>query len=389
MAGSAEKSDGTPMRYDVAVVGLGGMGSAILADCARRGASVIGLEQFARGHDLGSSSGKSRMIRKAYFEDPAYVPLLLRAYDLWRELERATGHELLRITGLLMVGAETAEIIAGARRAASEHRLPFESLTAREIRARYPMLRIKDDEVGVFEPDGGVLDPERGVQAQLKAASAAGARMRFGIAMENWEATNDGFVIRLADGTTVTSRSLVLSLGSWFKDALDKLGIAIRVQRNVQTWFAPATDQYAAGRFPPFLLDRKGLPAPLYGFPDFGDGVKAAFHAHGDLTDAAHLVRAIDPARDIEPIERAMEEWMPGAAHRFRAAKPCPYTLTPDGHFVVDRHPAHPLLILCGGFSGHGFKFAPVVGEICADLALERESRHEIAFLSLRRFART
>ena len=375
------------MRYDVAVVGLGGMGGAILAECARRGASAIGLEQFERGHELGSSSGKSRMIRKAYFEDPAYVPLLLRAYDLWRDLERASGQQLLRITGLLMVGDETAEVITGAQRAAREHQLPLETLTAAEIRSRYPMLRVQDNEIGAFENDGGVLDPEKSVQAQLQAASAAGAELRFAVAMQDWKAADDGFVVRLADGTSVESRALVLSLGPWFQAVLAKLGLAIQVQRNVQTWFRPATDAYTAGRFPPFLLDRAGLPAPLYGFPDFGDGVKAAFHSHGDFSTADRLVREVDEGRDIEPIVRAMEAWMPGATATFRAAKPCPYSLTPDGNFVVDRHPDHPRLVLCGGFSGHGFKFAPVIGEICADLALENESRHDIEFLSLRRFA--
>ena len=375
------------MRYDVIIVGLGGMGSAILAHCARRGASVLGLEQFARGHDLGSSSGKSRMIRKAYFEDPAYVPLLLRAYELWRELEHSTGQDLLRITGLLMVGPEGAEVISGAQRAAREHNLPLESLTAREIRARYPMLRVQEDEIAVFEPDGGVLDPEKAVQAHLQSAGAAEGEMRFETPMESWEATADGFTVRLADGATIESRALVLSLGPWFKDALGKLGIEIQVQRNIQAWFAPATNDYAAGRFPPFLLDRPGLPSPLYGFPDFGDGVKAAFHAHGDFTDASLCAREIDPARDIAPIVQAMDQWMPGAARSLRAAKPCLYTLTPDCHFVVDRHPEHPRLVLCGGFSGHGFKFAPVIGEIGADLALENGSRHEIDFLSLGRFA--
>ncbi len=326
------------------------------------------------------------MIRKAYFEDPSYVPLLLRAYDLWRELEQRTGEELLRITGLLMVGHEAAEVITGARQAAREHNLPLESLTAPQIRARYPMLRVQDDEIGVYEPDGGVLDPEKSVEAHLQDAAAAGAELRFETPMESWEATDDGFIVRLDDGATVESRALVLSLGPWFKDALEKLGIETRIQRNIQAWFTPATNDYAAGRFPPFLLDRQGLLSPLYGFPDFGDGVKAAFHAYGDLTEIAQLEREIDLERDIAPITRAMEEWMPGASRSFRAARPCPYTLTPDHHFVVDRHPQHPRLILCGGFSGHGFKFAPVIGEIAAELALEGNSRHEIEFLSLRRF---
>jgi sarcosine oxidase len=375
------------MRFDVAVVGLGGMGSAIAAHCARRGASVIGFEQFERTHDLGSSSGKTRMIRKAYFEDPAYVPLLLRAYELWRELERNTGKELLRITGLLMVGEENTEIVAGARRAAREHNLELESLSADEIRKRFPSLKVLEKEVGVYEPDGGVLDPEACVQAHLSVASAAGAKMCFGVAMKGWEKTVTGFRLELSDGTSVESRALVLSLGAWFKEALAKLGVTLRVQRNVQAWFEPKTNEYDAERFPPFLLDRDGLPAPLYGFPDFGDGVKAAFHSHGDLTDATHLDRQIDQERDITPIVRAMDDWMPGAAATFRAARPCPYSLTPDCNFVVDRHPEHPYLIVCGGFSGHGFKFAPVIGEICADLTLENESRHQIDFLSVRRFA--
>jgi sarcosine oxidase len=375
------------MRYDVAIVGLGAMGSATLAECAKRGASVIGLEQFARGHDLGSSNGRTRLIRKAYFEDPAYVPLLLRAYELWRKLECESGEELLRLTGLLMVGLEGSPVIAGATRAAREHSLPFQSLSARDIRSRYPMLKVRDEEVGLYEPDGGVLDPERSVATQLRVAQSAGAELRFNSMVESWGATANGFLLHLAGGDDVTSRALLLSLGPWFKKTLESLGVPIRVQRNVQAWFAPVTNEYAAGRFPPFLLDREGLPTPLYGFPDFGDGVKAAFHACGELSDVEHFLREVDGARDIEPISRALEQWMPGAAGRLRAAKPCPYTLTPDSHFVVDRHPDHPRLVLSGGFSGHGFKFAPVIGEICADLALENESRHAIDFLSLRRFA--
>lgn len=375
------------MSYDVAVVGLGGIGSAILAQCAMRGVRAVGFEQFGPAHEFGSSSGKSRMIRKAYFEDPAYVPLLLRAYEMWRELERASGEELLRITGLLMVGKESAEVIDGARRAAAEHRLPIEVLNPRQITSRYPTLRVLPDEIGVFEEDGGVLVPERAIEAHLGVAARAGAQLRFGSAVSHWEAGEKSFEISLTNGSRVTAGALILAMGPWFQETLGALGIPLRVQRNVQAWFTPSSDAYSSARFPPFLLDRPGLPAPLYGFPDFGEGVKAAFHAHGSLTSAAELERTIDPTRDIDPIVRAMEEWMPGGAATFRAAKPCPYSLTPDGHFVIDRHPQHPRLILCGGFSGHGFKFAPVVGEIAADLALEGASRHPIDFLALRRFA--
>ena len=376
------------MGHDIAVVGLGGMGSAILAHCAARGASVIGLEQFAPAHDLGSSHGKTRMIRKAYFEDPAYVPLVLRAYELWRDLERAAGEEILRITGLLSVGEETSEIIRGTLRAASKHDLRVESLSQREVKARYPTLELWKDEVALFEIDGGVLNPELAVRAHLNLAQSSGAEMRFGVAMESWHATDKGFEIRLTDGTQISASKLVLALGPWFQETLESLGIRIRVQRNIQAWFSPGTQAYDAPGFPAFLVNRQGLPAPLYGFPDFGDGIKAAFHGLGDLTDAKHVNRKVDPARDIEPIARALEQWMPGAAKALREAKPCMYTLTPDEHFVIDHHPDHANLILCGGFSGHGFKFAPVVGEIGAELALDGGSRHGIEFLSLRRFRR-
>jgi len=376
------------MRYDVAVVGLGGMGSAILAHCAARGLSVVGLEQFGPAHNLGSSHGRSRMIRKAYFEDPAYVPLLQRAYQLWHELERATETTLLQNTGVLTVGRPTSKTISGTRRASAEHNLPLESLSRREVESRYPMVRLLEDEIAVFEKEAGVLDPEAAVRAHLEVARAQKAYARFNLAMESWQATPDGFEVRLADGEKIAAGSLVLSLGPWFKTTLEDLGIPIRVQRNAQAWFTPATTAYDAPGFPAFLVDdRPGLSAPLYGFPNFGDGVKAAFHGGGELTDAQHINREINLARDVEPIARALEEWLPGAM-TFREASACMYTLTPDEHFVVDRHPDHPKLILCGGFSGHGFKFAPVIGEIATDLALDGGSRHDINFLSLRRFRR-
>lgn len=326
------------------------------------------------------------MIRKAYFEDPAYVPLVLRAYELWRKLEQEAGEELLRITGVLSIGSPGSEIISGTLRAADRHDLWVKAWSQQEITKRYPLLQLLPDELAVFEPDGGVLDPERSVRAHLKIAESAGAKLRFQTTMESWETTGKGVEIRLNDGTRISARSLVLALGPWFQETLKALGITIRVQRNVQAWFSPATNAYESGRFPSFLVDRAGLPAPLYGFPDFGDGVKAAFHGLGDLTTANELNREVDLARDVEPIVRAMEQWMPGSTQTFREAKPCMYALTPDGHFVIDRHPAHPSVVLCGGFSGHGFKFAPVIGEIGADLALEGGSRHQIDFLSLRRF---
>ncbi len=330
------------MIYDVAVVGLGGMGSAILSQCAARGASVIGLEQFGAAHDLGASSGKSRLIRQAYFEDPAYVPLILRAYELWRELEHSSGAQLLTITGLLTVGEEDSEIMEGTRRAARAHNLRIEDLSQREATTRYPTLKFLPNESILFEADAGVLRPEAAIRAHLQQAKKNGAEMRFDVAMKEWRAIDEGFEISLSDESKVAARKLVLSLGPWFAQEMGKLGVQLRVQRNVQFWFTPATNVYDAPAFPPFLINRAGLPAPLYGFPNFGDGVKAAFHGGGELTDPSQLQREIDEARDLQPLVRGMNDWMPGAAQKFREAKVCMYSLTPDQHFVVDPHPGIP-----------------------------------------------
>lgn len=375
------------MIYDVAVVGLGGMGSAILAECAVRGVTAIGLEQFQPAHEFGASIGKSRLIRKAYFEDPAYVPLVLRAYELWGELEKDSAESLLTITGLLTVGEEGSDIVEGTLRAARQHDLEIQHLDRNELATRFPTLKILPNESVLFETDGGVLKPEAAVSAQLRRANAAGAETRFEMKLEKWERRGKEFELRLSDGSKTFARKLILSLGPWFKETMGTLGVPIQVQRNVQCWFTPKTPAYAASDFPAFLVQRAGLPAPLYGFPDFADGVKAAFHGWGELTEAQDLEREIDHASDVEPLVRAMEGWMPGAAHTFREAKACMYSLTPDEHFVIDRHPHDADVILCGGFSGHGFKFAPVVGEIAADLALNGGTRHAIDFLSLRRFA--
>ena len=374
------------MAYDVAVVGLGGMGSAILAHSAARGASVIGLEQFHRGHDLGASSGRSRLIRKAYFESPAYVPLLQRAYELWRELEKEASEKILRITGLLSVGDEHSEILKGTLHASQKYNLPLEQLSKRQIMARYPALNLMEGEVGTFEAEAGVLTPERAIEAHLRMAELQGAETRFNAKVESWNPLSDGFEIHLANGAHVSARKLVLTLGPWFKEILEGLGVPLRIQRNVQAWFSPSTPVYEAARFPCFFVQRREWPAPLYGFPDFGDGVKAAFHGHGALTDAKHIDRELSVSSDIEPLAQVLESWMPGAANSLREAKPCMYALTPDEHFVTDRHPEHANLILCGGFSGHGFKFCSVVGEVGADLALDGGTRHEIGFLSLKRF---
>ena len=374
-------------EFDVAVAGLGAMGSAALAACADRGLRCAGFDRFAPPHVLGASSGKSRLIRQAYFEDPCYVPLVLRAYELWRELESRTGTRLLRQTGLLAAGPADGILLGGTLESARRFDLPVQCLDAAQVRRRYPQVQTRSGEAAVFEEAGGMLAPELAVRAQIDAARAAGAEIYFGAALETWTADSAGVELRFESGDTVRAKRLILALGPWARELLQKLGVAARVQRNVQVWFSPASHAYDVAAFPAFLLERSELPAILYGFPDAGDGVKAAFHGLGETTGAEHADRAIHPQTDVVPVARALESWMPGAASTFLEAKACLYTLTPDEHFVVDVHPEHPRAIVLGGFSGHGFKFAPVIGEIAAQLALDGGTPHPIARFSLRRFS--
>ncbi len=374
--------------YDVVVIGLGGMGSAALAHCALRGVRALGIEQFEPLHELGASSGQTRVIRQAYYEDPAYVPLLLRAYELWGDLERRTETELLHLAGLLMVGTPDTELIRGSSLAARLYDLPVEHLDASELRRRYPLLNVRDEESGVFEARAGAIFPERAVRAHLDLARDSGAETLFGLAMQEWDADADGITVKLSDGSSFRSRSMVLTLGPWFERELRDAGVPMRVQRNVQVWFTPRNGAYGAGRFPAFFIERESLPAPLYGFPDYGAGVKAAFHGYGDFVEPTRLQRSIDESADVKPVADAVEQFMPGGAARYRAGKACMYSLTPDRHFAIDRHPRNERVVLCGGFSGHGFKFASVVGEIAAQLALDGGTRHDIGFLSFDRFTK-
>jgi len=374
------------MTYDLVVLGLGGMGSSTAAHAARRGRRVLGLERFARGHALGASSGRSRIIRKAYFEHPAYVPLLLRAYELWHELERATNVRILDLVGLLLVGEPQSATLTGATASAREHDLPIEYLESADMRVRFPGVSPRPHEAGIFERDAGMVFPEAAIGAHLALAEAAGAELRFETPIERYESDGDVLAVTLGDGSVVRTARLAICAGPWLARAFASLPFALRVQRNVQIWFRPANGAFSSGRFPAFFVERPERPVPLYGFPDHGAGVKAALHAWGDDTEPDRLRRDID-ADDIAHVRSAVDDWMPGAAQTFLDGKACMYALTPDHHFVIDRDPHDARVVIAGGFSGHGFKFASVIGEIVADLAFNDGTRHPIDFLGLDRFS--
>ena len=372
-------------QFDVVVVGLGAIGSAALHQLARRGTRVAGIERLTPGHDQGSSHGESRIIRLGYFEHPSYVPLLRRAYALWRELEAASGTRLIHITGIAEIGPPGGEVVTGTLAASRLHGLPHEIMDAAETMRRFPAFKIPSDYVGVFQPDGGFIAVEPAIATMLSQAQAAGAEIRTSTAVLSVTPHGDGVRVRTNQGD-IDARAAVIAAGPWVKTLVPDLPAPLRVTRQVMGWFQPLDPApFAGGHFPVFLLEsRHGVH---YGLPPFASGaVKVAKHHHRDETvDPDHVDRAVSAA-DEALIRGALADHIPAANGPLVAAKTCLYTVTPDHDFLIDRLPGARNIIVASPCSGHGFKFAPAVGEILADLAIEGGTGHDISRFRLGRF---
>ncbi|WP_351234297.1 N-methyl-L-tryptophan oxidase [Streptomyces sp. NPDC002133] len=367
--------------YDVIVLGLGGMGSAAAHHLAARGARVLGLEKYGPVHNRGSSHGGSRITRQSYFEDPAYVPLLLRAYELYERLERDSGRDIATLCGGVMVGRPESRPVAGALRSAQQWDLPHEMLDAKELRRRFPTFAPHDDEVALYEARAGLLRPENTVAAHLQLATRDGAELHFEEPATHWEPYRDGVRVHTAENV-YTAGQLVVCPGAWAPGLLADLGVPITVERQIMYWFQPTggTGPYTPDRHPIYVWeDADGVQ--IYGFPaiDGPDGgVKIAFFRKGAVCTPETIDRTVhdDEVRAMAEQAASRIPTLPGA---FLKAATCMYSNTPDEHFVIARHPAHPqsVTVACG-FSGHGFKFVTVVGEILADLALTGATAHPV-----------
>ncbi|GLY94149.1 N-methyl-L-tryptophan oxidase [Actinoplanes sp. NBRC 103695] len=374
--------------YDVIVVGLGGMGSATAYHLAARGHRVLGLEKFGPAHDQGASHGGSRITRQSYFEGPDYVPLLLRAYELWDKLARDSGREVIRRTGGVMCGLPTSRTVSGSLASARQWGLPHEMLSAADLRKRFPTLSPLPDEVALFEDNAGFVRPEETVSAHLSLATAAGADLRFETPMISWSSSGSGVTVETAAGS-FTAGQLVITPGPWAPQLLTDLGVPFTVERQIQHWFQP---RGGTGPFEdhPIYIWESADGTQVYGFPaiDGPDGgAKIAFFRRGNETTPESIDREVHPA-EIEDMAAAAASHLPDLPGTFLRAKTCLYSNTPDEHFVIARHPAHEAVTVACGFSGHGFKFVPVVGEVVADLATTGTTRHPIDLFDPHRFRR-
>ncbi|MEO8681567.1 MAG: N-methyl-L-tryptophan oxidase, partial [Vicinamibacterales bacterium] len=341
----------------------------------------------------GSSHGTSRVIRLAYFEHPDYVPLLRRAFDLWDRLERDTGRSIIALTGGLMIGRPESDVVSGSLRSAHEHGLDYELLDAREIHRRFPPLTPGPEIVALHEPRAGVVNPEQAIHAHLERAAANGALFCFNERVVDWAAGPDGAGVRVTTTRqTVEARTLVIAPGAWAPSLFKLASVPLEVERQVLYWFNPVAGSlpFSRDRFPIYIWDQ-GEGVQFYGFPEESAGrVKVAFFRTGGgaRCSAEDVERAVHP-EEVIAMRAALCSRIPSLAEGDLVdAVTCLYTLTPDHHFVIGLHPDHPQVVIASPCSGHGYKFASVVGEILADLAVDRASRHPIGLFSPDRFAR-
>jgi sarcosine oxidase len=372
--------------YDAIVLGVGGMGAAACYHLARRGRRVLGLERFDVPHAMGSSHGVTRIIRLAYYEHPSYVPLLRRAYELWRELETGFGEQLLYLTGSIDAGAPHDEVFRGSFESCQIHDLPHEVLSSKELTQRYPAYRLPPDHLALFQPSGGFVLSERAIVAHVVAAQAAGAQIRARERAIAWEPTGDGVRV-ITDRATYEADALVMCAGAWTGDLVPELaGVAIP-ERQVLAWLQPEEPAlFARDRFPVFnLMVPEGR---YYGLPVFGvPGFKFGRYGHrGEHVDPDTMAREAD-APDEALLRAFAERYFPRGAGPTMALRACLFTNTPDGHFILDRHPTLSRVILASPCSGHGYKFCPVVGEVLADLVERGDTGHDVSLFRAGRFS--
>jgi sarcosine oxidase len=367
-------------NYDVVVVGLGAMGSAALYALAQRGRMVIGIDRFESGHNHGSSYGESRIIRMAYYEDPVYVPLLRLAYEAWQRLESHTGDRILTITGILEAGFEGSTLVEGSLRSSRQHDIPHEVLLPGQVNKRFPAFSIPPNWHCVFQPDAGILQPEKAINLFVKSARELGATVALGTRVESVLAVGDHVEVRLESGETIEAGSAVLAVGPWIQDLVPELGRSMRLTRQPLMWFEPLTRQLVQPASMPVFFFQ--TPDDLiYGFPDFrGSGVKAASHLSGGELTTADEIRAAVSDEEKAHLKSMMGRYVPAAAGPVRQTHVCIYTRSTDEHFVLGLHPSAPQIVLASPCSGHGFKFASIFGEILADLAMAKATDKPIDF---------
>lgn len=371
-------------RFDVIVIGVGGIGSATVYELAKKGRNVLGLERFGIPHSKGSSHGHTRMIRRAYHEHPQYMAMIDRAYEYWEQLEREYGEQLLFRTGSVAAGPSSSDLVSGALRTCDKHSIPYETVSGESASKRFPGLKLPDDYEVVYQRDGGFVRPETATVAHVELARKLGATIQTETKVTDWQSTGNGVKVTTENGQYEADR-LVVAAGPWIGKVVESLERMVSTERQVLSWFQPKReDDFAPENHPVFLIsDKENIH---HGFPIYGrPGVKFGRHYH--------LHERIDPdemkqkatEHDKEILKEAAERYLNVSTNEPLGFETCIYTNTTDRDFIIDTLPNHPNVVVLGGFSGHGYKFAGVIGEIAAELANGEESSLDISPFAITR----
>jgi len=375
-------------KFDVIVAGVGAMGAQACWHLARRGQRVLGLDRYDIPNTMGSSHGVNRIIRLAYFEHPSYVPILRRAYNLWRETEQLGCEQLLFITGSLDIAPEGSDMIAGSLKSCHQHHLPHETLAASEIGRRFPGYRLPNDYVGVFQQDGGFVASERAITTAAKLAIDAGATLRGHEPIIGYEVLSPGQGVEVrTQRETYRARRLVLSTGAWIGEHVPALKSISIPERQALGWFQPKKpDYFRLGAFP--VSNLKCDFGHFYQFPLWGAlGFKIGLYHHLREQGPADELTREPNARDEDALRRGLRAFFPDADGDILSMRTCLFTNTPDEHFIIDRLPDTPEVVVASACSGHGFKFSSAIGEILADLVMDEEPKFDLGFFKLSRFS--
>ena len=379
--------------FDVIVIGVGSMGSAACYYLSKRGCKVLGIEQFDITHEFGSHAGQSRIIRKAYFEHPGYVPLLERAYENWRSFEKQVGEQLYFETGLLYAGTSNNEMIKGVKRSAALYNIELEKSDLADARKRFQPFTFPENFEVLLEPGAGFIPPEKAIKLYTSQAEKAGAIIRTNEKVIDWKKEATGIIVRTGKNF-YQCKKLIITAGAWAGKMIAGVADKIKVTRQFVAWIKTKNDdQFKLNEFPCWMIGDNEKHGCYYGFPlldteKFGEpaGLKLAHHFPNEVSDPDKVDRETRES-DIQNLKYCLDKYLPGVFHAVASTKICLYGNSPDENFIIDKLPGFEenVSIACG-FSGHGFKFASVVGEILADLAIEGKTDHPTEFLNAKRF---
>jgi sarcosine oxidase len=379
--------------FDVIVIGVGSMGASTCYNLAKKGIKVLGLEQFDITHEMGSHAGQSRMIRKAYFEHPSYVPLLERAYHNWKQLEKETGEHVYFKTGVLYFGKANHILMSGVNESSKKYNIHVDNINKDQLQKKYPQFRIPDNYQVLFEPDAGFITPERAILLYVEKAIELGATIKTKSKVLEWKEKED--VIEVVTSTkTYKAKKLVITAGAWAPKMIPSIASSLKVTKQIVGWVIPKNNElFKYGKLPCWAIADDAMPGMFYGFPMLPAGkfngpigFKLAHHFHGEISDPDTITR-IPTMQDEENLKYVLNKFFPDGFKSTHVIKTCIYTNTPDEHFIIDLLPEYKHVIVAAGFSGHGFKFVSVVGEILTDLALNGVSDLPIDFLTTKRLS--